>query len=951
MDRGKILNPRKELIFMKKSIAAVAILFFTASFIHAATITVTNLNNVGAGSLRQAVIDAVSGDTIDFAPNVRGTIVLTAKISFSKSLIITGPGAGILTISNGAQSPAGIFEVLGNFGGALNLSKITLTGSGPGFQGGAISSIGGAVKISNCVLTGNGGTDNNHTQDGGAVYVSGAILTIDHCLISNNKATNGGGIWMEAGSINDSIISNNVAFDSGGGAEIFGAVAITNTSFLGNSAGFQGGGAYVGFGGSLNLLNSTIANNVATGSEIPAVAPRGAGLMLGFGNISIINSTISGNRCGPNLPQTTISRQGGGIYKSQGAMLTLVNSTITRNSAMHGGGIRTEVFNLPILQNTIVAGNSAVSVNGFLPSPDIEGPAISQGNNLIGDNTRLVMTAQTGDQIGTNNSPISPQLGSLANNGGATYTHSLFLNSPAINAGNNGNSPATDQRGIARPQNGTVDIGSFESGVNSPLFGKIVFVSGQTGNIEIYSMSADFTNQNRLTNNSADDSAPKWSPDGSKILFQSKRDGFFSEIYTMNADGSNPMRLTNNSIQDQYADWSPDGSKIVFVRGNSLLSEIWTMDSNGLNQVQITGSSTNSLLGETEPSWSPDGSRIAFSTNPNSGQSPEIYVMNADGTNQNRLTLDAATDSYPVWSPDSNSIAYTNDSTGAHTNILDISGLSTQTVSNPNNPTAYAPAWSPDGTKLAHYNSLGNIYIIEAGGANFSANFAPEGIIISPQLDWFGFNTETGTNVTANLGTTSITFSGVSNAGTTTVVPINPTTAGNIPGGYSLGAGFPAFEITTTAAFTAPITVCLQVPSVTNAVTFNALTLFHGEGGVLVDRTVSRNFATKTICASVNSLSPFVVAQNLAPSAANVSVSGRVSDANGNAVSRARISITNQNGETQLAVTGSFGFYRFDEIPAGQTYIISAAHKRWQFNSQVISVSEDIQNADFTAEP
>jgi hypothetical protein len=81
-------------------ICALFLILFTATISQAATITVTNLNNVGAGSLRQAVIDAVSGDTIDFAPNVRGTIVLTAKISFSKSLIINGPGAGLLTVSN-----------------------------------------------------------------------------------------------------------------------------------------------------------------------------------------------------------------------------------------------------------------------------------------------------------------------------------------------------------------------------------------------------------------------------------------------------------------------------------------------------------------------------------------------------------------------------------------------------------------------------------------------------------------------------------------------------------------------------------------------------------------------------------------------------------------------------------------------------------------------------------
>ncbi len=212
-------------------------------------------------------------------------------------------------------------------------------------------------------------------------------------------------------------------------------------------------------------------------------------------------------------------------------------------------------------------------------------------------------------------------------------------------------------------------------------------------------------------------------------------------------------------------------------------------------------------------------------------------------------------------------------------------------------------------------------------------------------------NTPTGSNVNTSLGAVSLTFSGVSTAGTTTQIPISPSTTGTLPGGYTFGAGYPAFEITTTAVYTAPISVCLQVPGVTTLAVFNALNLFHGEGGVLIDRTSSRNFATKTICAIVNSLSPFAVAQNLAPTAANVSISGRVVTANQRGISKARVSITDQNGETRTALTNPFGNFRFADVGVGQTYIINIRHKEYQFNSQVLTVSEEIQNADFTAEP
>ena len=214
-------------------------------------------------------------------------------------------------------------------------------------------------------------------------------------------------------------------------------------------------------------------------------------------------------------------------------------------------------------------------------------------------------------------------------------------------------------------------------------------------------------------------------------------------------------------------------------------------------------------------------------------------------------------------------------------------------------------------------------------------------------------NTPAGSNVTVQSGNATVTFALVSQAGTTSFTPINPSTAGTLPGGYWFGSGLPAFEISTTAIYTAPVTVCLQVPSVTTAAELDTLHLFHGEGGVLVNRTVSRTFATKTICASVTSLSPFVVAQNLAPSAATVSIGGRVSDVNGNGISKARVSITNPNGETQTVLTNSFGYYRFDEVPVGETYVISVRHKRFQFanQTQVVFVGDEITDIAFVALP
>jgi WD40 repeat protein len=813
----------------------------------AATLTVTNINNSGAGSLRQTIINAAAGDTINFAAGLNGSIFLTSELFINKRLTINGPGANVLGVDGGDN--VRVFHVSSTGNGTTTISDLRISN---GFS----------------------------STEGGGVLVDGGDLTLNNCLITGNNA------------------------ESGGGAIVFAdaTLMITNSTITGNSSAVEGGGVS-NQAGTLVLTNSTIVGNQA---------PHGGGVAVLGGISTILNCTITHN----GVPAPQVGNIGGFGILSNG-----VNN----------------------LKNTIIAQNI-----GTPTAPtDVGGTVNSQGNNLIGN------TTGGSGFIASDLLNVNPLLGFLANNGGTTETRGLLAGSPAINAGNNTGAPATDQRGVARPQGSTVDIGSYESGVIPPAFGKIVFESTQDGNREIYTMNADFTNQTRLTNNSAYDGAPKWSPDGTKIVFQSQRDGL-DEIYTMNSsDGSGLLRLTFSTTFNSVPDWSPDGSKIVFVKGSGYQSEIWVMNTTGGSQMQLTG---GTIFGETEPSWSPDGSRIAFSASPTFSGIHELYVMNADGTNRNRLTTNNTTDSYPVWSPDGNSIAYLNafnGNNGWHAYLINLFNLNIRIVANINDPNETAPAWSPDGTKLAQYTAAGNLYFTNVGGNALLAALAPEGMFVSPQSDWFGFNTPSGTNITAISGTTSVNFLVVGTGGTTTVVPIDPASAGTLPGGYSLGAGFPAYEIATTASYTAPITVCLQVPSVTNMATFTALKLFHNEGGVLIDRTSGRDFATRVVCATVSSLSPFVLAEDLAPTAANVSVGGRVLTANGQGIRNARVTLTDANGATRTAITGSFGYYRFDDVEVGQTYIVSVRSKRFQFSNPtlVITLMDELTDLTFTALP
>jgi hypothetical protein len=150
---------------------------------------------------------------------------------------------------------------------------------------------------------------------------------------------------------------------------------------------------------------------------------------------------------------------GGGIRNS--GTLTVTNSTLSANAASAGGqthnsfGGGIDNSNALDLRNTLVAGNTAAT------SPDLSGSVSSLGHNLIGDGTGGSGFIAT-DLVGTSANPIDPRLGPLQDNGGPTLTLALMPGSPAIDAGDNTDGPAFDQRGFARIVGGAIDIGAFE---------------------------------------------------------------------------------------------------------------------------------------------------------------------------------------------------------------------------------------------------------------------------------------------------------------------------------------------------------------------------------------------------------------------------------------------------------------------------------------------------------
>ena len=433
---------------------AIGVLLFCAVVIQlqASTITVTNTNDSGPGSLRRALVNANDGDAINFA--VSGTIALTSgELLVNKSVTISGPGAATLAVDGNFTSR--VFNI--GPGKTVSISGLTVTNGSAGSQKG-------------------GGILNDH-----------AILTMDSCAVRNS-----GGFGLGGGIYND-------------GSAGSGALTILNSTVSRNSASYAGGGIYNdadnGGNATLTIMNSTVDGNSAAYNDIPFGGGEGGGIYNSGGMMTITNSSVSDNSAGlpgPNFPtgagagisnygtltitNSTISSNNsflfaGGVYNN--GTLTITNSTVTGNSAVgqhdghpwgHGGGIVGEVTltnstlsnnysNLSAggiegsgaIGNTILNSNSGANITGSMTSLGYNISSDDGGGNLTGP----------GDQINTD-----PMIGPLQNNGGPTLTHALLPGSPAVNAGDPNFTPPPfyDQRETpyVRVFNGRIDIGAFE---------------------------------------------------------------------------------------------------------------------------------------------------------------------------------------------------------------------------------------------------------------------------------------------------------------------------------------------------------------------------------------------------------------------------------------------------------------------------------------------------------
>jgi CSLREA domain-containing protein len=187
------------------------------------------------------------------------------------------------------------------------------------------------------------------------------------------------------------------------------------------------------------------------------------------------------------------------------------------------------------------------------------------------------------------------------------------------------------------------------------------------------------------------------------------------------------------------------------------------------------------------------------------------------------------------------------------------------------------------------------------------------------------------------------------------IIVIDPAAQPTPPAGYVAGNNssppLPAFDLSTTASFDGPIALCFYLPTITNAGFFGGLKLLHNEGGTLVDRTTSQNFASKILCGSVSSLSPFVIAHTVTPTAANGKVSGQIVDSVGRPVEGAGIRMSGT--QNRLTVTDANGNYSFDNVETNGFYTVVPSRANYSFSpaQRSFSVLGQQTEAAFNASP
>ncbi|NEO87069.1 MAG: CHAT domain-containing protein [Spirulina sp. SIO3F2] len=442
--------------------------------------TVTNLNNAGASSLRDALtgtagfggVALADGDTVNFS--VSGTIMLTGSaIAWSaNNVTIDGSNQTVVVDGNGNDR---VFNTAANNATIQNLTIQNGTIGGSEDGGGIRHSGQGTLTLKGITVS-----SNSARRDGGGVDSNGDVILSNSTVSGNLSGDDGGGIHVDNDAtvtVTNSTISGNSAVGNAGGIRLNdnGTITVTDSTISGNSAGVDGGGIRLNDNGTVTVTNSTISGN-------SAVRDGGGIRLTNDGDVTITDSTISGNLAGDDaggihlgnngaliVKKSTISdnsagTNAGGIRLNDNGAVTVTDSTISGNSAVgYAGGIRFRNNGAVVVSNSTISGNSSGNDGGGLRLNN--NGAVTVSNSTISGNSSGNRGGGIINISGTTSLSNSTLSGNQAAN---TESNGIYTQSSQIDLSSDGDLNLTDTIAIKDP-NATISLSGTNINISIPI--------------------------------------------------------------------------------------------------------------------------------------------------------------------------------------------------------------------------------------------------------------------------------------------------------------------------------------------------------------------------------------------------------------------------------------------------------------------------------------------------